>query len=291
MIAEQNRMIVVTGATGLQGGAVARRLRDNGWQVRAVTRSPRSEKARALAALGMEVVQADLNDLASLSPVFAGAYGVFSVQNPMISGMEGEIRQGKHVAEAARQYGMEHLVYASAGIGVTETGIPSWESKQVVEGHIRSIGIPYTFLRPMAFMELMTDKKFFPQIAAWQVMPAMMGSSRKLPWLSAEDVGVIAARAFEETERFVGQELQLLSDVQSIDECREIYRDVVGRNPPRFPMPAWIFERFGFVGKDLSTMWRWLRTGVVDLDPEPTRQIHPEALTVRRWLEKRQSNE
>ena len=78
------------------------------------------------------------------------------------------------------QAGVKHFVYGSAGIGVKDAGIPSWESKLVIEDHIKSLGLPLTVLRPMAFMELMTDKKFFPAVAAWHIMPELMGSERKL---------------------------------------------------------------------------------------------------------------
>jgi uncharacterized protein YbjT (DUF2867 family) len=286
MTGEQERTIVVTGATGLQSGAVTRRLLSGGWSVRALTRNPQSEKALALAALGAEVVRGDMTDLASLTPHFAGAYGVFSVQNTLTSGIESEIRQGKNVAEAARQAGLRHLVYSSAGTGARGTGIPSWETKLVIEEYLKSLDLPHTILRPMAFMELMTEPKFFPQVSTWQVMPRLMGSDRKVPWLSVEDVGFIAARAFAEPEQFLGQELQLASDVLSIDECRALYRAVMGRNPPRFPMPVWLFERFGIIGKDLGTMWRWLQDGAVDLDTRPTLALHPGALSVRAWMER-----
>src|SRR5687767_8990182 len=112
-----SRAIVVTGATGHQGGAVARHLLRAGWRVRALTRDPTSGKARALAALGAEVAKGDMGDPASLRPVFAGAYGVYSVQNPMISGLEAEVRQGKNVADVASEVGVAHLVYGSAGTG------------------------------------------------------------------------------------------------------------------------------------------------------------------------------
>ena len=92
MAASGSRTIVVTGATGLQGGAVARRLLEDGWQVRGLTRNPASEQARDLRALGAEVVQGDMAEAASLRPVFEGAYGVYSVQNPFIGGPEQEIR-------------------------------------------------------------------------------------------------------------------------------------------------------------------------------------------------------
>jgi uncharacterized protein YbjT (DUF2867 family) len=196
MTSSGQKTIVVTGATGLQGGAVTRHLLKEGWQVRALTRKPDSTKARALAALGAEVVQADTGDPASLRPAFEGAYGVYSVQNPFIGGPEAEIRQGKNVADVAKESGVQHLVYGSAGIGRKGTGIPSWETKLQVEGHMKRLELPLTILRPMAFMELMTEKKFFPQVGTWHVMPKVMGRSRALPWLCADDLGAIVAKAF-----------------------------------------------------------------------------------------------
>lgn len=286
MMTDVNRIIVVTGATGLQGGAVTRHLLSNGWRVRALTRTPKSKKAQALSALGAEVMQGDMEEPASLKPVFEGAYGVFNVQNPILSGIDGEIKQGKNVAEAAKQAGIRHLVYGSAGTGIKGTGVPSWESKLVIEDHMKSLGLPLTILRPMAFMELMTEKKFFPAVSTWRVMPELMGSQRKVVWLNVDDLGFIVAKAFAEPEGFIGKDLKLASDVQSIDECRVIYREVMGKNPPSFPMPAWMFERFGFVGKDLSIMWRWLREATIGLDTDTTLSIHPSALSVRGWLQK-----
>jgi uncharacterized protein YbjT (DUF2867 family) len=103
MNANRNRTIVLTGATGLQGGAVARRLLSDGWLVGALTRNPNSDKARALTAQGAELVQGDMEQPDTLFPIFERAYGVYSVQNPVLSGVEGEIQQGKNVAEAAKK--------------------------------------------------------------------------------------------------------------------------------------------------------------------------------------------
>jgi hypothetical protein len=83
--------------------------------------------------------------------------------------------------------------------------------------------------------------------------------------------------------------LALASDVQSLEQCRAIYREVMGASPPRFPLPTWLFKRFGFVGTDLTTMWQWLQTGTIDLDTTLTRTILPDALTVRAWLSKRKA--
>jgi uncharacterized protein YbjT (DUF2867 family) len=278
------RIVVVTGVTGLQGGAVTRHLLKEGWRVRGLTRNPESEKARGLSALGAEVVRADLNDPASLRPVFEGAYGVYSVQNPFIGGPEAEVRQGRNVGDAAKESGVQHFVYGSAGTGKRGTGIPSWETKLQVEEHLKGLELPITILRPMAFMELLTEKKFFPQVSTWHVMPKVMGLSRSLPWLCTDDLGAVAAIAFSDPQRFIGQELVLASDVKSLEECRTLHREVMGKNPSRFPMPIWVFKRFGFMGRDLMTMWGWLRTGDVALETAPTREIHPDALTVREWL-------
>ncbi len=281
------RLVAVVGATGLQGGAVTRRLLQDHWPVRALTRNPEAKQARALARLGAEVVQADTSDPASLERAFDGVHGVFSVQNHHISGYEGEVQQGKHVADAANRGGVAHVVYSAAGIGVVGTGIGSWETKVAVAAHLRALELPVTILRPMAFMELMTERKFFPPASVWHLMPKLMGPGRPVGWLAVEDLAAITAKAFGDPARFIGADLPLTSDVQSIDDCRAIWREVTGKPPRRFPMPLWMFERF--VGTDETTMWRWLRANKIDLDTAPTLAIHPEALTVREWLRQKKA--
>jgi uncharacterized protein YbjT (DUF2867 family) len=280
--ASRGETIVVTGATGRQGGAVTRHLLRDGWRVRALTRKTDGAKAKALSALGAEVVRADMGDRASLLAALRGARGVYSVQNPMVSGPEAEVRQGMLVADVAKEVGVGHLVYGSAGTGQAGTGIGSWESKLAVERHIQALGVPATVLRPMAFMELMTDKGYFPAASTWHVMPRLMGEARPVGWLSVDDLGAIAAKVFAAPDRFVGVDLKLAGDVQTIDACRALHREVVGKAPRRFPMPVWLFERI--VGTDLTTMWRWLRTAEIDLGTATARAIHPGALTVREWL-------
>lgn len=278
----EGRTIVVTGATGRQGGAVARHLLRNGWLVRALTRKPDGPRARELVRLGAEVVRADLGDAGTLRSAFHGAYGVFSVQNPMISGLDGEVEQGRNVGDAASNAGLQHVVYASAGTRAPGTGVPSWESKLQVQDHLKQLGVPLTVLRPLAFMELMTDKDLFPSMAVWSVMPKVMGADRPVPWICVDDVGSIAANAFAEPARFVGTELPLAADVRTVGECRTLWRAAFGRSPRRLPLPTWLFERFA--GKDLTTMWQWLRDDPFTADPELTRELLPGALTVPQWL-------
>ena len=275
------KTIAVCGATGRQGGAVARCLVERGWKVRALTRRPDSVKALMLAGRGAEVVRADMRDRRSLEAAFEGAHGVFSVQNPMTSGLEGEVLEGKTVADAAKSSRVRHLVYGSAGFG-EPTGVGSWDSKLRIEEYIAELGLPVTALRPTAFMELMTDKGFYPQFSTWHVMPKVAGAEAKIGWLAVDDLAVIAGKAFADPQRFVGQALSLSADVQSIAECRAIWKDVCGQKPRSLPMPVWLFERI--VGDDLTTMWRWVRRAPLTFDTSFTRAIHPAALTVRAWL-------
>lgn len=275
-------MIAVVGATGRQGSSVTRHLLNDGWQVRALTRNPSGEAAQALRALGAEVRQADTEDPASLRTAFTDVYGIFNVQNPQTSGLDAEIRQGSNVAAAAAEAGVRHVVYGAAGVGEDKTGVGSWDSKLVIAQRFRDLGLPVTVLRPMAFMELMTDKGYYPPVSTWHLMPKLMGPSRPVGWLCVDDLGAIAARVFADPDRWTGAVLGLVSDVQSIDECRGLWKEWTGKKPRGFPMPVWVFKRF--VGTDLITMWRWLRTERFDMGTSTTREILPEALTVRQWL-------
>jgi uncharacterized protein YbjT (DUF2867 family) len=277
-----DQVIAVCGATGRQGGAVARSLVGAGWKVRALTRRPDSPQATALAELGAEVVRADMEDFDSLVGAFDGASGVFSVQNGLVSGFDREVVQGRNVADAASRAGLAHLVYGSAGTGERGTGIASWEAKLDVEDHMMRLGLPFTSLRPEAFMELMTDKGYYPAVGTWRIWPRISGEDKGIAWLAVEDVGVIVASVFAQPETYVGKSLVLVADVKSLAECRDIYREVMGKPPSTFPLPVWLFDRF--TRGDVTAIWRWVKTGVFAVDTAPTRAIHPNALTVREWM-------
>jgi uncharacterized protein YbjT (DUF2867 family) len=224
-----------------------------------------------------------MDDPASLRAAFEGARGVFSLQNGMLSGFDREVVQGRNVADAAGVTGVEHVVYASAGTDEADHGIPSWGAKRAVEAHMRSLRLPFTNIRPQALMELMTDKGFYPAVGTWRIWPKLMGEHRPVPWLAVADVGAITAIVFSDPERYVGETLRPVGDVQTLAECRAIYRAVMGRDPQTFPMPIWLFDRF--TRKDVTAIWRWARTGDVHTDTAETQAIHPSALTVRQWLQ------
>src|SRR5215471_15585758 len=129
----KNRIVLVTGATGHQGGAAVRHLRERGFPVRALTRDPEQPKARALLGHGTEVVRGDMEDEASLTRAMDGVYGVYSVQDWHQAAIDGEIRQGVRAANAAKRSNISLFVYSSVASADQRTGIPNFDSKFRIE--------------------------------------------------------------------------------------------------------------------------------------------------------------
>jgi uncharacterized protein YbjT (DUF2867 family) len=192
------------------------------------------------------------------------------------------VAQGRAVGDAAVGAGVRHLVYGSAGTGQPGTGIPSWEAKVLVEEHLRGLDVPLTVLRPKAFMELMTDSAYYPQVGTWRIWPRLTGEDRPIPWLAVGDLGEIAAGVFGDLDRYCGRDLPLVGDVRTLAQCRQAYREAYGRDPRTFPMPEWLFDRF--TRGDVTAMWRWLREGDPGLDTGPARELLTAPTTVPEHL-------
>ena len=128
-----SRIILITGVTGNQGGAVAQALQGSGFRLRGLTRKPESEHAAALMRQGIEIVKGDLDDEATLRRALAGAWGVFGVQNTGEAGVEREEAQGKRLATLAREAGVEHYVYTSVGSAHKRTSVPHFDNKWRIE--------------------------------------------------------------------------------------------------------------------------------------------------------------
>src|SRR5213595_3214598 len=181
--------ILVTGATGQQGGAVARELLARGHRVRAMTRKPDSDAAQALARLGAEVVQGDLEDAESLKRPIQGAWGVFAVQNTWEAGVEAEEAQGKRIAEIARRGGVQHFVYTSVGSANRKTGIPHFDSKWRIEEAVRGLGFPsHVILRPVFFMDNFLSPWFKPGIDQGKLMIGL-NPTTALQMIAVKDIG------------------------------------------------------------------------------------------------------
>jgi uncharacterized protein YbjT (DUF2867 family) len=229
----QQETILVFGATGQQGGSVAKALRSHGWQVTALVRDPTSGKAKALADEGIEPVRGDLADIPSIEAAMAGAYGVFSVQPSSGQGAaygvtdEDEIRYGKAIADIAAASGVRHLVYSSANAaGATKTGIGHFDTKSEIEAHIRTLAIVSTIIRPSAFMEILTlpgmglDKGEFS---------FFMQPDRSMQFIAVEDIGKIVAGIFADPDRFGAQTLEIAGDSVTGDELAEKFSRTAAR--------------------------------------------------------------
>ncbi len=282
-----DKTILVTGATGRQGGAAARHLLKDGWNVRALTRNPDSEKAKSLKELGADVIKGDLNRPDELKHFFEGIHGVFSVQNPWITGLEKETEHGIVTADLAAGGSVKHLVYSSAGPGNPGTGVPHFDSKLKIEEQIRGLGVPYTILRPVGFMETLKDNDFVPPLMAWNVNEKVLGKDRMLNWVACDDIGAVAAKVFASPGEFAGKEIAIAGDRKSMDQCREIYKKIHNKNPFRIPAPVWLFK---VMQKDLWKMYQWM---LREPDPEglieQTRKIHPGVMDVETWMWKNAS--
>ena len=222
-------IILVTGATGNQGGAVARHLLSRGYQVKALTRKPESETARALSRLGAAVVQGDLDDPASLERTLEGVWGVFAVQNTWEAGVQREEEQGKRLAELARKKGVQHFVYTSVGSAHRRTGIPHFDNKWRIEETVRRLGFPsYTILRPVFFMDNFLTPWFKPGLLEGKLLIGIKPGT-VLQMISVDDIGKFGLRAFEQHKEMNGHAIDLAGDQQTMPKTAEILSKAVGR--------------------------------------------------------------
>ena len=247
-------LILITGATGQQGGATARELLAAGHKVRAMTRNPASDAAKALAALGAEVVQGDLNDEASVRRALAGAWGAFGVQNTWEAGVEQEEVQGKNFAKLAREAGVQHFVYASVGSAHRATGIPHFDNKWRIEETIRGLGFPsYVILRPVFFMENLAGPWFKPAIDQGMLAVGIKPET-KLQMIAVADIGKYGRLAFERHAELNGKAVDIAGDELTMPETAAILSKVAGKPVTHFQVPI---EEVRKASEDFALMLEW----------------------------------
>lgn len=259
-----NKTILVTGATGKQGGALIGELAGKGFRLRAMTRHPDGEAAQKLRAAGVEIVGGDLNDAASLERALAGAWGVFAVQNTREAGVEGEEEQGKRLAQIAKTAGVQHYVYASVASADRKTGIPHFDNKARVEDRVRSLGFPsYAICRPVFFMENLTSPGFLNGDTIYSAVdPATV-----LQMIAVADIGKYAARLFIDAERVNGREIDIAGDARTFPETAEVLGRAFGRAIKYVQIPL---EEVRRNSEDFALMLDWFNRVGYDVDIEGT---------------------
>ena len=265
--------ILVAGATGRQGGAVARHLLRLGVPVRALTRNAQSERARALAAVGAEVVAGDLDDPASLTPALAGVRGVFSVQDYWQAGAEGEVRQARHLAEAAAAAEIDvYMQSTMATAAPAPAGAPRvahFETKREVERIVDGLGLPRVFLGTVYFMDNVLD----PDMGGSKTFPALAGTLRAdtpLDMVAVDDLGAVAARVLADPGAHLGGRVDVAGDRLTVAEMKAAYGRASGKRPRRWRMPSWALRLFA---REFHEQLEWHNAVNFAVDPAKARRL------------------
>jgi len=237
--------VLVTGATGKQGGAAARELLAAGFPVRALVRDPSTPRAKAVETLGAELITGDLMDRDSVLRAADGTRAVFSVQMPAISAagfdFDGEVTQGTNLVEAAKAAGVPQFVHTSVTGAGQHTQHPAWEpgrwavepalrAKAAIQDRVRAAGFPHwTILKPGFFMDNLRPSLgfLFPRGVEGGLVSVLHPRTR-LSLVAVDDIGRAVAAAIATPERFDGVELELASDHLSMTEIAEVLSRALG---------------------------------------------------------------
>ena len=291
------KLISVFGATGQQGGAVARALLGKGgFVVRAITRNPDSEKALALKKSGAEIVKGDLEDKSTLDAAVAGSYGVFLVTNywDLLARLKNadlaqaeEIAQGKAVADACLRAGVKHVVFSGLQEAKDAIGhlVPHFDTKALVERYLDEIGLPNTCVRYAAYYDNFTSNmKANPQPDGTLAITLPMDGP--MYGVSVEDGGAVVASVFSLPDEFIGRKFGIAGDRKTLEEYIAVINKVTGKNIQYNKVPVEVFASFPFPGADdIAYMFQFYMKGNPYYDETLTRRLNPNALRFEEWAE------
>lgn len=265
--------VLVTGATGRQGGAVARLLLDKGHHVRALTRRPGSQAAAGLHVLGAEIFEGDFDDPASVRSAAQGADAFFLVATPFQEGVAAEVRQGKRAADAAKSAGVGHLVYSSVASADRRTGIPHFDSKREIETYIEALGVPYTIVAPAFFMENFLGPTFEQGLREGALaMP--LPPARKLQMVAVDDIAAFVRLVLERPTELAGKRIDLASDSLTGPEIAKALSHGTGATVRYSPTPVGVVRA---QSEDSGRMWEWFDRVGYAADIDALRREYPEA--------------
>jgi uncharacterized protein YbjT (DUF2867 family) len=307
------KVIAVVGATGAQGGGLVQAIvNDPGsdMKVRVLTRNQQSEKAKALTGMGVEVMQADLDDLESLKRAFAGTYGAFCVTNFWEhSSPEKELKQAAAQAEAAKAAGVRHVIWSTLEdtrrwVPLSDNRMPTlmekykvphFDAKGEADREFSSRGVPTTFLLTSFYWDNLIffgmGPKKGPDGALVFALP--MGTS-KLPGIAAGDIGRCALGIFKKGREYVGKTVAIAGELLSGTEMAQAMTEAI-KQPVRYQdMSPEAYRNLGFPGADdLGNMFQFKRdfnkAFCEPRDPAFARSLNPSLQSFAAWLGRNKS--
>ncbi len=264
--------VLVTGATGKQGGSVARALLKSGYTIKILTRNPASPAAQTLQKLGAAVAAGDLADKSSLTGALTGVKAVFAMTTPFQKGHEAEIAQGVNMIDAAKAAGVNHLVFSSVASADKKTGIPHFESKFRIEQHLAGSGVPYTIVGPTAFMENFIQPFALPSLREGKLVRALP-PDRPLQSIAVEDIGTFAAYVIGHRDKFLGKRIDIAGDNLNGEQTAADLSKVTGK-PIRYESfpPASMKAQ----NPDLAIMMEWQTKNNYEADIDSLRRDYPD---------------
>ena len=285
------KIVLVTGATGAQGGSVARHLLADGrFAVRCLSRNPGAERALALREAGAEVVQGDLDNIANLRAAMEDCYGVFGVTNYW-EHFEKEYQQGKNLVDAVATSNVKHFIFSTLPyVGKITNGkleVPHFDIKGQLEGHARDLGLPATFVHVAFYFENFLS--YFPPLKQDDGSYAFgfPQGDTSLAGVAVEDVGGVVGAVFESPEEFKDKVVGIVGDDLRPNEYAEIMTRVLGKTIVYNYIPREVFAAFDFPGADdLANMFEFYRLYVPtrQADMAESRALYPRIQTFESWL-------
>ena len=308
-----NRIIAVAGATGAQGGGLVRAIVNDpasGFVARAITRDVNSDKAKALANIGAEVVAADLDDVASLKNAFAGAYGVFCLTNFWEHmSPDKESAQVKALAEAAKAAGARHVIWSTLEDSrkwvplsdhrmptlMGKYKVPHFDAKGEADQEFRKLGVPTTFLLTSFYWDNMIFFGMGPKKGPDGVLALTlpMGDA-KLPGIAAEDIGKCALGIFKKGEEYLGKYVGVAGEHLTGAEMAAAMTKAFGQIVRYNAVTPEQYRGFGFQGADdLGNMFQVKRDFNDEYcrprNPAIAKGLNPDLQTFETWLARNKS--
>ena len=264
--------VLVAGATGQQGGAVADRLLsgDHGdFEVHALSRSPESDACQLLAEQGATIVEGDLGERDTLRPAVEDVDAVFCVTQFFTAGHEGEVEHGTNLAEVAADVGVEHFVFSSVGGAERDTGIPHFDSKYEVEERIRDLGLPATIIRPVFFMQNFEGQR--EDITDGTLaLPLVEDVSVQI--VNVDDIGGLAAEALANPDEYEGRAIELAGDEGTLEEMARVFTEVTGTDVEAQHVP--IDAAREQMGEEYAVMFEWFNEHGYEADIDALGREH-----------------